>query len=157
MFLRQLGIHMEKKPNPYTKINSKLIKYLNMKGCKAFKKYIGIYFHNRRVGKDFLRHKSRIRTRLIGFEGRALSAAMCFNRGTNTSVLWRSLILHFHSWRKTRKERLDEKPGTALAIRLFLKNNHHQLYPYLTNSTKELLLCAISRGMGLILLSGSCC
>lgn len=96
-----------------------------MKGCKVFKKYIGIYFYNRRVGKDFLRYKSRIRIRLIGFEGRVFSVAMCFNRGINIFVLWRFLILYFYFWRKIRKERFDEKFGIVLVIRLFFKNNYY--------------------------------
>lgn len=44
-----------KKANPYVKINSNWIKYLNVKGYKAFRKYIEVYRPDFRVGKDFFK------------------------------------------------------------------------------------------------------
>ena len=75
-FLGQLGYLYGKKANPYTKINSNWIKYLNVKDYKAFRKYIEVYLPDFRVGKDFLRHKSRNRTSLTGSKVHALSTVI---------------------------------------------------------------------------------
>ena len=85
---------------PFPQLSScspRWIKYLNVKGYKAFTKYSGVYLHDIRLGKEFLEHKSRIRTRLMGSNFHALLTMMCSNIGTNTDVLQNSLMLHLHS------------------------------------------------------------
>ena len=109
MFLWQLG-NLNRKKSSDRKINSNWIKYLNVKGYKAFRKYIKVYLPDFSVEKDFLRHKSRNKTSLVHAKVHALSTVLCFSRGTNINifVLWHSLILHLHSWRAREKERLDK-------------------------------------------------